>query len=102
MSKKNAWLYYLKKLAVFLLSVFVLTTAVFFIARMTPGDPLVSYYGDRVEKMSEEERNMQLTKTLIESFNMTLSGLIAENAPISDDTFKARNSLILSLCGEVN
>ena len=56
MSKKNAWLYYLKKLAVFLLSVFVLTTAVFFIARMTPGDPLVSYYGDRVEKMSEEER----------------------------------------------
>ena len=54
------------------------------------------------EKMSEEERNIHLTKTLIESFNMTLAGLIAENAPISDDTFKARNSLILSLCGEVN
>ena len=54
------------------------------------------------EKMNEEERNIHLTKTLVVSFNMTLAGLIKENAPISDDTFKARNSLILSLCGEVN
>ena len=54
------------------------------------------------EKMTEEERNIHLTKTLVVSFDMTLAGLIKESAPISDDTFKARNSLILSLCGEVN
>ncbi len=40
-----------------LAGVFVLSTAVFFISRITPGDPLVSYYGDRVERMSTEERS---------------------------------------------
>ena len=50
------------------------------------------------ERMTEEERNVHLTKTLVVSFDMTLAGLIKESAPISDDTFKARNSLILSLC----
>ncbi len=54
------------------------------------------------ENMSAEERDRHLTKTLLVSFDMTLAGLISENAPISNDTFKARNSLILSLCGEVN
>ena len=54
------------------------------------------------QNMSAEERDRHLTKTLLVSFDMTLAGLISENAPISDDTFKARNSLILSLCGEVN
>ena len=54
------------------------------------------------EKMTQKERDEHLTKTLVVSFNMTLAGLISENAPVSDDTFKARNSLILSLCEEVN
>ena len=35
-------------------SAFLIT---FYIARLAPGDPLVSYYGDRVEKMSPEERD---------------------------------------------
>ena len=39
-----------KKIIVFLFSVLVLSVLVFFIARLAPGDPLVSYYGDRVEK----------------------------------------------------
>lgn len=46
----------LQKLLVFVVSIFLLSAAVFYIARMAPGDPLVSYYGDRVEKMSAEER----------------------------------------------
>ena len=54
------------------------------------------------EKMNEAERNVHLTKTLVVSFNMTISGLVADNAPVADDTFMARNSLLLSLCGEVN
>ena len=53
-------------------------------------------------KMNESERDIHLSKTLLVSFDMTLASLISENAPISDDTFKARNSLILSLCREVN
>lgn len=28
----------------------------FYVSRLAPGDPLVSYYGERVEKMSPEER----------------------------------------------
>ena len=48
--------YYGKKLLLLLGSLFLLSLLVFFIARLAPGDPLVSYYGDRVEKMSTEER----------------------------------------------
>ena len=48
--------YYGKKALIFLVSVWVLSLATFYISRLAPGDPLVSYYGDRVEKMSPEER----------------------------------------------
>lgn len=57
MTRKNPFLYYGKKLLIFILSVFLLSVVVFFISRLAPGDPLVSYYGDRVEKMSPEERD---------------------------------------------
>ncbi|MBD5463556.1 MAG: ABC transporter permease [Lachnospiraceae bacterium] len=49
-------IYFGRKLLFFLASVFLLSVAVFYISRLAPGDPLVSYYGDRVEKMSPEER----------------------------------------------
>lgn len=45
-----------KKLFIFITSVLILSTAVFYISRLAPGDPLVSYYGDRAEKMSPEQR----------------------------------------------
>ena len=54
--RKNPFLYYGKKLLVFLISVLVLSLAVFYISRLAPGDPLMSYYGDRVEKMSVAEK----------------------------------------------
>lgn len=56
MKKKNYFLYYGRKLLIFLVSVLVLSMTVFYISRLAPGDPLVSYYGDRVEKMSPQER----------------------------------------------
>lgn len=56
MKRRSRVLYYCKKLLLFLVSVLVLSLAVFYISRLTPGDPLMSYYGDRVEKMSPEER----------------------------------------------
>ena len=44
-----------KTILILLFSIFVLSTTVFFVSRMAPGDPLVSYYGDRVERMSPLE-----------------------------------------------
>ena len=56
MMRKNPWLYYGQKLLIFILSVLLLSIVTFYIARLAPGDPLVSYYGDRVEKMKPDER----------------------------------------------
>lgn len=56
LKRKNPFLYYGGKVLTFLLSVLVLSVLVFYISRLAPGDPLLSYYGDRVEKMSVEER----------------------------------------------
>ena len=53
-------------------------------------------------KMTEEERKTHLDKTLVTSFDMTILGLIADNCIVHEDTFNARNSLIISLCGEDN
>lgn len=38
------------------LSIFLLSVFVFTISRLAPGDPLYSYYGERVEKMSTQEQ----------------------------------------------
>ena len=54
--RKNPWIYYGKKLLIFVVSIFLLSVIVFYIARLAPGDPLVSYYGDRTEKMTAGER----------------------------------------------
>lgn len=45
-----------KKILILILSIFVLSVVVFYVSRLAPGDPLRSYYGDRVEKMSAQER----------------------------------------------
>ena len=45
-----------KKLVIFMISVGLLSLVTFYVSRLAPGDPLFSYYGERVEKMSPEER----------------------------------------------
>ena len=45
-----------RKCLLFSASLLILSLAVFYAARLAPGDPLVSYYGDRVERMSADER----------------------------------------------
>lgn len=45
-----------KKLLIVIVSIFVLSVITFAMSRLAPGDPLASYYGDRVERMSAEER----------------------------------------------
>lgn len=54
--------HWLKSLSSLFISIFLLTTAVFFIARLAPGDPLTAYYGDRVERLSTVERERAETK----------------------------------------
>ncbi len=48
---------YGKKLLILLLSVLLLSIAVFYISRLAPGDPLVAYYGERTEKMTPAEKD---------------------------------------------
>ena len=52
---KTLW-YWGKRLLALGLSLLLLSVAVFWVSRWAPGDPLVSYYGERVEKMTPEER----------------------------------------------
>lgn len=54
--KKNKTVYYIKKFIIFLISIIILSMAVFTISRLTPTDPLQAYYGERTEKMSVEEK----------------------------------------------
>ena len=46
----------MKKILVAVISIFVLSVLVFTISRLTPVDPLQAYYGERVEKMSAEDK----------------------------------------------
>lgn len=45
-----------KELLLLGVSLFLLSMVVFYISRLAPGDPLISYYGDRAEKMNPQER----------------------------------------------
>ncbi len=61
-NKNNPFLYYVIKLITFIISVLLLSTAVFYISRLTPSDPLMAYYGDRLEKMTTEEKEIAREK----------------------------------------
>lgn len=62
MKRKILWKKWLRSLLLFLLSVWILSVAVFVVARLAPGDPLRSYYGDRVEKMTPEQRTRAMER----------------------------------------
>ncbi len=55
MTKKRFAASVAQKILILIISVFVLSILTFAMSRLAPGDPLVSYYGDRVERMSAEE-----------------------------------------------
>lgn len=59
---------------------------------------LRNYFWDaHPENMSAEQREEHLLRTLLLSFDMTLTSLVKEGSPISAETVSARNSIILSL-----
>lgn len=46
-----------KRLVLLVVVMFILSAAVFYMARLAPGDPLQSFYGDALEMMTEEEKD---------------------------------------------
>ena len=56
-----------------------------------------AFWDAEPQNMCEKERETHLLRVLVQSFDMTVTGLLADGAPVSPDTFCARNSLILQL-----
>ena len=76
--KKSVWL--LKRVLSLILSLLVLSVIVFAVSRFAPGDPLRSYYGDRVEKMSVDERAWAEAKLGLDRPVLTQYGIWLQNA----------------------
>ncbi|MGL4990035.1 MAG: ABC transporter permease [Sarcina sp.] len=47
---------FIKKLFQLVIAIFVLSFVVFYMSRLAPGEPLKSYYGEAVERMSDEKQ----------------------------------------------
>lgn len=62
------------------LSLFLLSLLVFVIAHYAPGDPLRAYFGDRVEKMSVDERAWAEAKLGLDRPVLTQYGIWLQNA----------------------
>lgn len=56
MAIKKVFFKLLKQMIALLISLAVLSVIVFYMSRLAPGDPLVSYLGERAEKLTSEER----------------------------------------------
>ncbi len=56
MKRYDFLVYFGKKAMLFFLSIFLLSVFVFYISRLAPGDPLLSYYGERAERLGPQER----------------------------------------------
>lgn len=51
-----------KKVMQFILTIFFLSIIVFYMSRLSPGDPLLSYYGEGVQRMSTAEKHLAISK----------------------------------------
>ena len=61
-SKENKGLIVAEKAGQLILSLLVLSAITFLISRLAPGTPLRSWYGEALERMSEEQRMMASEK----------------------------------------
>lgn len=52
----------LKKFAQCIIAIFILSVAVFYMSRLSPGEPLESYYGNAVERMNAEQKENAMEK----------------------------------------
>lgn len=77
-----------KTVAVFLVSVLVLSLLVFVVSRLAPGDPLVSFYGERAEKLKPAERaaaeaRLGLDQPILRQYALWLKGALRGEFGIS-------------------
>lgn len=72
--------FFLKKLVQLALALFALSLIVFYMARLAPGDPLKSYYGESVERMGAEEREAAMEKLGLNSPIYVQYGKWVQNA----------------------
>ena len=80
-----------KTAAVFLVSVLVLSLLVFVVSRLAPGDPLVSFYGERAEKLKPAERaaaeaRLGLDQPILRQYALWLKGALRGEFGISYNT----------------
>ena len=62
MKKQSRILYVCRSIIIFTASIFLLSFLVFYIARLAPGDALISDYGERAEKNSTKEREWAVNR----------------------------------------
>lgn len=60
------------------------------------------FFGAEPEQMTREERERHLRATLLLSYEFTLKDLLAEGAPIDEDTVRARNELLVEAAKATN
>ena len=77
-----------KTVAIFLVSVLVLSLLVFVVSRLAPGDPLVSFYGERAEKLKPAERaaaeaRLGLDQPILRQYALWLKGALRGEFGIS-------------------
>lgn len=68
----------------FFATMLVLSLAVFYMARLAPGDPLKSYYGEGVERMSVSDRAAATARLGLDRPILTQYGVWAKNALAGD------------------
>lgn len=54
--------YMVKKIGQFIFAIAVLSIIVFYMSRLSPGDPLASYYGESVERMNTQQKQQAIDK----------------------------------------
>lgn len=65
----------------FIVTIFILSIVVFYMSRLSPGDPLKAYYGDSVERMGLEQRekaidNLGLNKPIYIQYESWINNTI--------------------------
>ena len=82
------WYRIVKRIVLLAIVMLLLSVVVFFLARLAPGDPLQSFYGDSLEMMSEEEKadartRLGLDANIFVQYGRWISGAFHGNLGIS-------------------
>ncbi len=85
-----------KKLIPFLITIFILSLMVFIMSRLAPGDPLRSYYGDGVERMTLQQledarERLGLNESLLSQYGIWIGNALKGDLGIS---FKYKQSVL--------